>query len=140
MKEHNPAALYVLVKRIAHILKLPLTLHPSLAPELRRVKSRDPKNYKYDNIPPEVALMASMIIVLKMTYGLDGKPRYRRLQLSGHRLKYNLCHADTLTMQETRRWHFRRLTNGSQGSRSKTVLMRPRKMFYLALKMNCKRF
>ena len=98
MKENNPAVLYVLVKRIAHILQLPLTLHPSLAPGLRRVKSRDPKNHKYDNIPPEVALMASMIIVLKMTYGLDGKPRYWRLERSGYRLKYNLCHADTPTM------------------------------------------
>ncbi|KAL9712889.1 hypothetical protein Ac2012v2_004129 [Leucoagaricus gongylophorus] len=70
--------LYILVKRIAHILKLPLTLHPSLAPGLRRVRSRDPEHHKYDNVPPEVALMASIIIVLKMTYGLDGKPRYPR--------------------------------------------------------------
>jgi len=85
-KENNPATLYALVKRIAHILQLPLTLHPSLAPELGRVKSGDPKNHKYDNVPPEVALMASMIIVLKMTYGLDGKPRYWRLECFGHRL------------------------------------------------------
>jgi len=75
----DPATLYILVKRIAHILKLPLTLHPSLAPGLRCVRSRDPEHHKYDNVPPEVALMASIIIVLKMTYGLDGKPRYWRV-------------------------------------------------------------
>ncbi|KXN89663.1 RNA polymerase I-specific transcription initiation factor rrn7 [Leucoagaricus sp. SymC.cos] len=67
--------LYALTKRVAYILKLPLTLHSSLAPGLRRVKVRDPEHHKYDNVPPEVALMATIIIVLKMTYGLDGKPR-----------------------------------------------------------------
>lgn len=68
--------LYVLAKRIAYIMKLPLTLHSLLAPGLRRVKLRDPEHHKYDNVPPEAALMAALIIVLKMTYGLDGKPRY----------------------------------------------------------------
>jgi RNA polymerase I-specific transcription initiation factor RRN7 len=60
---------------MTYILKLPLTLHSSLAPGLERVKSKDPEHYNYDNVFPEVALIATLIIVLKMTYGLDGKPR-----------------------------------------------------------------
>jgi len=72
----DPATLYILVKWIAHIFKLLLTLHPSLTPGLRYVRSRDPEHHKYDNVPPEVALMASIIIVLKITYKLDGKLRY----------------------------------------------------------------
>ncbi|KAJ3555541.1 hypothetical protein NP233_g12182 [Leucocoprinus birnbaumii] len=68
--------LYALAKRMAYILKLPLTLHYSLAPGLKVVRLRDPEHHKFDNVPPEVALMAALVIVLKMTYGLDGKPRH----------------------------------------------------------------
>lgn len=71
----NAATLYSLVKQVAYILKLPHTLHPTLAPSLKRVKTKDPEKHKYDNVPPEVALMATIIIVVKMTYGLDGRPR-----------------------------------------------------------------
>lgn len=56
-------------------MELPLTLHSSLAPGVRRVKAKDSEGHKYDNVPPEVALMATIIIVVKMAYGLDGKPR-----------------------------------------------------------------
>ena len=31
--------------------------------------------HQMDNVPPEVSLMASCIIVLKMVYGLDGVER-----------------------------------------------------------------
>ncbi|KAF9446946.1 hypothetical protein P691DRAFT_803239 [Macrolepiota fuliginosa MF-IS2] len=68
--------LYALAKRAAYILKLPLTLHSILAPGLRRIKTKDPERHKYDNVPPEVALMATIIIIVKMAYGLDGKPRF----------------------------------------------------------------
>ncbi|KAJ7068357.1 hypothetical protein C8F01DRAFT_1117873 [Mycena amicta] len=70
----NPT-LYKLVKRVAARLSLPLTVHHSLAPTLRRVKDWDPESHKYDNIAPELALAATCVIVIKMVYGLDGKPR-----------------------------------------------------------------
>jgi len=46
-----------------------------LAPRLERLKDDDPDSHKYDNIPPELALLVAVIIVLKMVYGLDGHPR-----------------------------------------------------------------
>lgn len=70
------ATLYNLTKRLAYILSLPLTLHYSLAPSLKQVGVRDPDSHKYDNIPPELAFLATCIVVLKMVYGLDGNPRY----------------------------------------------------------------
>lgn len=70
------ATLYNLTKRLAYILSLPLTLHYSLAPNLKQVDKRDPSSHKYDNVPPEVAFLATCIVVLKMVYGLDGKIRY----------------------------------------------------------------
>ena len=70
-----PAVLYDLTKAIAHVANLPLTLHHSLAPSLLRMQQHDPESHKYDTVPPEVAFAASVIIVLKMVYGLDGKAR-----------------------------------------------------------------
>ncbi|KAH9951607.1 hypothetical protein B0H21DRAFT_775794 [Amylocystis lapponica] len=67
--------LYMLAKRVARVLSIPLTLHRSLAPGLKRTRKNDPDWHKYDNAVPEVALAASAIIVLKMVYGLDGKVR-----------------------------------------------------------------
>ncbi|KAJ6628704.1 hypothetical protein B0H10DRAFT_1988902 [Mycena sp. CBHHK59/15] len=67
--------LYRLTKRLSNILSLPLTLHHSLAPRLQRIKSWDPESHKYDNVAPELAFLATGIIVLKMVYGLDAKPR-----------------------------------------------------------------
>lgn len=64
-----------MTKTIAHVLSLTLTLHHTLAPGLTRVKSSDPESHKFDNAPPEVALAAVVIIVMKMVYGLDGQPR-----------------------------------------------------------------
>ena len=72
----SAATLYNLTKRLAYILSLPLTLHYSLAPNLKQVNKRDPSSHKYDNVPPEVAFLATCIVVLKMVYGLDGKIRY----------------------------------------------------------------
>ncbi|KAH7921820.1 hypothetical protein BV22DRAFT_1106975 [Leucogyrophana mollusca] len=67
--------LYGLTKRLGCVLSLPLTLHHSLAPTLRRVKRDDPHSHKFDNVPPELALVATAIVVLKLVYGLDGKTR-----------------------------------------------------------------
>jgi hypothetical protein len=63
-------------KKLAAALSLPLTLHYSLAPQLKVVKSKDPERHKYDNLPPEVALVATVVVVLRLVYGLDGKERY----------------------------------------------------------------
>jgi RNA polymerase I-specific transcription initiation factor RRN7 len=69
------AVLYNLVKTVAHVLSLPLTLHHTLAPRLAHLKDDDPDSHKYDNVPPEVALLVAAVIVLKMVYGLDGRTR-----------------------------------------------------------------
>ncbi|KAI9063267.1 hypothetical protein FKP32DRAFT_1572264 [Trametes sanguinea] len=70
--------LYVLTKRIARLVSIPLTLHRSLAPALAREKKRDPIYHKQDSAVPEVALAAAVIVVMKLVYGLDGSPRHPR--------------------------------------------------------------
>ncbi|OSD04228.1 hypothetical protein PYCCODRAFT_1387083 [Trametes coccinea BRFM310] len=70
--------LYVLTKRIARLVSIPLTLHRSLAPALAREKKRDPTFHKQDSAVPEVALAAAVIVVMKLVYGLDGSPRNLR--------------------------------------------------------------
>ncbi|KAJ6539432.1 hypothetical protein B0H19DRAFT_1179057 [Mycena capillaripes] len=67
--------LYRLTKRLSTVLSLPLTLHHSLAPRLPRIKPKDSESHKYDNVAPELAFVATGIIVLKVVYGLDGKQR-----------------------------------------------------------------
>ncbi|KIJ70044.1 hypothetical protein HYDPIDRAFT_79247 [Hydnomerulius pinastri MD-312] len=70
--------LYYLTKRLGHELSLPLSLHHSLAPSLSSIKRGDTESHKYDNVPPEIALVATAIVVLKLVYGLDGKKRLPR--------------------------------------------------------------
>lgn len=77
------ATLYAMTKKLARVLSVPLTLHRSLAPELVRINKKDPTFHKLDSAIPEVALVAVVIVVIKMVYGLDGKPRYGWLHLSG---------------------------------------------------------
>ncbi|KAF8505783.1 hypothetical protein F5888DRAFT_1798751 [Russula emetica] len=67
--------LYNLGKTAAHVLSLPLALHHTLAPRLGDLKDNDLESHKYDNVPPELALLVAVIVVLKMVYGLDGQPR-----------------------------------------------------------------
>ncbi|KZT74365.1 hypothetical protein DAEQUDRAFT_660695 [Daedalea quercina L-15889] len=67
--------LYVLTKKVARVLSVPLTLHRTLSSPLHRVKKKDPIWHKYDSAVPEVSLIATVIIVLKMVYGLDGSSR-----------------------------------------------------------------
>lgn len=69
------AVLYRLSKTLAHVLSLPLVLHHTLAPRLAQSKDEDGDSHKYDDIPPELALVVVVVIVLKMVYGLDGSPR-----------------------------------------------------------------
>ena len=71
----HPATLYILAKKLARVLSVPLSLHRSLATHLKRTRKRDPNWHKHDDAIPEVALSALVIVVLKMVYGLDGKPR-----------------------------------------------------------------
>lgn len=65
-----------MTKRLAHVLSLPLTLHHSLALNIKREK-RDPESHKFDDVPPELALIATCIIILKMVYGLDDEEKMR---------------------------------------------------------------
>ena len=77
------AVLYNLGKTVAHVLSLPLALHHTLAPRLEHLKDDDADSHKYDNVPPELALMVAVIIVLKMVYGFDGQPRCVRACCAG---------------------------------------------------------
>ncbi|OJT03792.1 RNA polymerase I-specific transcription initiation factor rrn7 [Trametes pubescens] len=73
---HGNPLIYVLTKRLARLVSIPLTLHRSLAPALVRTKKRDPTFHKQDSAVPEVALVSAVIVVMKMAYGLDGSPRH----------------------------------------------------------------
>ena len=70
------AVLYNMSKKLAQILTLPLVLHNISAPRLRYLKQNDPKVHKSDNVPPEVALISTAIVVLRLVYGFDGRTRY----------------------------------------------------------------
>jgi len=67
--------LYNLSKTVGQVLTLPLVLHHTLAPPLARLNDEDGDSHKYDDVPPELALVVVVLIVLKMVYGLDGRPR-----------------------------------------------------------------
>jgi len=69
------AVLYKLSKTLAHVLSVPLALHHTLAPRPAQTKDEDGDSHKYDDVPPELALVVVVVIVLKMVYGLDGRPR-----------------------------------------------------------------
>ena len=74
--DRSSAVLYVMSKKLARILSLPLSLHNISAPRLRGLKQNDPKVHKSDNVPPEVALASTAIVVIRLVYGLDGRTRY----------------------------------------------------------------
>ena len=71
----SKAMLYMLSKRLANVLSIPLTLHSSLAPRLSKRRGGDPDRHQSDNVPAEVGLLATVIIVLKMVYGMDGNEK-----------------------------------------------------------------
>ncbi|KAL5527332.1 hypothetical protein ACEPAG_6123 [Sanghuangporus baumii] len=68
----GPASLYAVSKALAQYLELPLTINTMMAPPLFKQSRRDPTSHKSDNIPPELALVATVIIALKLIYGFDG--------------------------------------------------------------------
>ncbi|KAI1795209.1 hypothetical protein LXA43DRAFT_882600 [Ganoderma leucocontextum] len=70
--------LYVLAKKLARLVSIPLTLHRVLVPALKRAKKNDPAFHKHDSAVPEVSLVATVIVVMKMVYGMDGKSRQPR--------------------------------------------------------------
>jgi RNA polymerase I-specific transcription initiation factor RRN7 len=76
MTKHLLAVLYGMSKKLAQALCLPLVLHNISAPKLRGLKQNDPRVHKSDNVPPEVALISTAIVVLRLVYGLDGRTRY----------------------------------------------------------------
>jgi len=50
----------------------------SLAPVIQTPRRNDPETHKFDNVPPEIALIAAVVVVLRLVYGLDGKKRFPR--------------------------------------------------------------
>ncbi|KAL5530670.1 hypothetical protein ACEPAF_6928 [Sanghuangporus sanghuang] len=68
----GPPSLYAVSKTLAQYLELPLTINRMMAPPLFKQSRRDPTSHKSDNIPPELALVATVIIALKLIYGFDG--------------------------------------------------------------------
>ena len=56
--------LYKLSKTLGHVLSLPLVLHHTLAPRLVQAKDEDGDSHKYDVVPPELALVVVVVIVL----------------------------------------------------------------------------
>lgn len=83
--------LYVLAKKVGNVLSLGLSLQGSSAPSLSSTR-RDVDSQKRENAPPEISLIATAIVVLKLVYGLDGKQRQGRLRASNqsrHKLTTN---------------------------------------------------
>ncbi|KAG8899808.1 hypothetical protein FRB99_006439 [Tulasnella sp. 403] len=72
------AVLYFMAKAIAAALNLPLRLSTRLARNAVRLREKDGKYYQGDNAPPELSLIAVVVIALKMVYGLDGNVRQPR--------------------------------------------------------------
>lgn len=75
------AVVYQHAKRLARVLGLPLVLHRALAPTLGPAPAQA-MTHKLDDVAPEVALVACVIVVLKLVYGLDGQPRFVRARPS----------------------------------------------------------
>ncbi|KAG8218582.1 hypothetical protein J3R82DRAFT_4223 [Butyriboletus roseoflavus] len=70
--------LYVLTKSVGNVLSLGLSLQGSSVLSLSSTRRRDTDSQKHDNPPPEISLVATAIVVLKLVYGLDGKQRLPR--------------------------------------------------------------
>ncbi|KAH8830488.1 hypothetical protein DL96DRAFT_1593150 [Flagelloscypha sp. PMI_526] len=67
-------ALYCLTKRVAETLSLPLTLPSNSGARALTIGEKGKAtHFENDSVVPEITLFASIIIVLKLVYGLDGK-------------------------------------------------------------------
>lgn len=70
------AVLYTMVKALGKLLELPLTLNPVMGAGLRKADGgREGGMYKGDNVPVEVSLVGTVVMTLKLVYGLDGRER-----------------------------------------------------------------
>ncbi|KAF8351379.1 hypothetical protein F5887DRAFT_1069097 [Amanita rubescens] len=68
--------LYALTKRLLQVLPVSLVLHPSVIPN---TLDTNYEKHGREIVPIEVTFIAAIIIVLKMTYGLDGTARVPRV-------------------------------------------------------------
>ncbi|KAG9043430.1 hypothetical protein FS837_009643 [Tulasnella sp. UAMH 9824] len=74
---HGNATLYAMSRIICAALELPFTLNHALAPKVTRVRQKDGWVFKGDNAPPELSVVCTIIVALKMVYGLDNRgPRH----------------------------------------------------------------
>lgn len=71
------AVLYSMTKSLAAILELPLTLHRVLAPKpaAQSHKYKAVKSHLGDTAPPELSVIATVVLAIKLLYGLDQKSR-----------------------------------------------------------------
>ncbi|KAG9016882.1 hypothetical protein FRB93_009412 [Tulasnella sp. JGI-2019a] len=71
------AVLYSMTKALASILEIPLALHRSLAPKpgVQHHKYKAVKSRHGDNAPPEMSVISTVVLAIKLVYGLDGKER-----------------------------------------------------------------
>ncbi len=58
-------------KSLALALEVPLTLNGALASSIIRIRARDGLSYRGDDAAPELSLIAVVVLVIKMVYGLD---------------------------------------------------------------------
>lgn len=65
-----------MTKALAAVLALPLTLHRVLAPTLGTNHYGTGKVQKGDAAPPELSIIATVVLALKLVYGMDGKSRF----------------------------------------------------------------
>ncbi|KAG8959690.1 hypothetical protein FRC00_001331, partial [Tulasnella sp. 408] len=74
---HGNATLYAMSRIVCAALELPFTISRVLAPKVTRVRRKDGWVFKGDNAPPELSVVCSIIVALKMVYGLDNRgPRH----------------------------------------------------------------
>ena len=64
-----------MTKVFADMLRISLTLHPSLSAPAIDASGKSLSMQKGDNIPVEMAFICTVIMLLKLIYGLDGRPR-----------------------------------------------------------------
>ncbi|KAG8865225.1 hypothetical protein FRB96_000115 [Tulasnella sp. 330] len=71
------AVLYSMTKALAAILELPLTLHRILAPKpvVQNHRYKAVKSQRGDHAPPELSVIATVVLAIKLVYGLDGRSR-----------------------------------------------------------------
>lgn len=72
---HLPTVFYHMTKTFADMLRIPLTLHPSLSTQVVDTSGKLLTMQRGDNIPVELALICAIILLLKLIYGLDGRLR-----------------------------------------------------------------